>query len=101
MSIERFPEGLFFAFPTWIIRYLSAFRNLLQNFLPIMKIARVVNRKLVNFVLHSVVLNPRCVKIMQNLITIFMFYGTAFVHCEILMIFNGFSHAVGSTSIEM
>ena len=55
-----------------------------------MKIARVVNRKLVNFVLHSVVLNPRCVKIMQNLITIFMFYGTAFVHCEILMIFNGF-----------
>lgn len=55
-----------------------------------MKIARVVNRKLVNFVLHSVVLNPRCVKIMQNLITIFMFYGTAFVHCEILMTFNGF-----------
>lgn len=48
-----------------------------------MKIARVVNRKLVYFVLHSVVLNPRCVKIMQNLITIFMFYGTAFVHCEI------------------
>ena len=68
-----------------------------------MKIARVVNRKLVNFVLHSVVLNPRCVKIMHNLITIFMFYGTAFsfVHCEILMIFNGFSRAVGSTSIEM